>query len=374
MNKRIFALGIAAAAILALLAATIINKKSGDWNSGAGGKLLPGLDVNSVAKITVRDGGEQITAERKDGVWRVAEKHDHPANFKKITDFILDFEHVDAPQRIRVGDSQMPRIEVMPPDADKGAGIEVCLYDGEANELAKVLLGKRHYSHGAQASPFGRVPDGRYAKSDGAVYLINNPFRYVTANPVDWINRKLLEIKDVKNIAVTNSPRGDWKASRAEDNGDFTLAEKPDDRELDQNKLRLAVGSFGNIMLEDVMPSGSEEAEKILAKPTVVELSTFGGIKYKIELAERDGKSYIHIAEAMADKKTADAEKDEAVGEALKTAGKRGGWLYRFAKRQYDSVITDPEGFLKPEEDDEPTPAINQQAPPMSGPFAAPAR
>src|SRR5437868_3746252 len=81
-------------------------------NPEIGKKLLNDLPVNEVARLTIRQGTNEVNLVKKDDLWRVHERNDYLASFSEISSFLLKARDLKAVQTEQVGASQLPRLQL----------------------------------------------------------------------------------------------------------------------------------------------------------------------------------------------------------------------------------------------------------------------
>src|SRR5215210_8463167 len=110
--------------------------------SQIGGKLLPTLKMADLAQVELRDAKNRVTLVRKESHWVVQERDGYPADFKAISDLAIKLSDLKIVQADTVGESLLPRVELVEPGKGEGAGTQVELKDAAGKTLANVVLGK----------------------------------------------------------------------------------------------------------------------------------------------------------------------------------------------------------------------------------------
>jgi len=94
---------------------------------------------------------------KKDDLWRVKERAEYPANFTELGDFLRKVQELKTIEEVKVGPSQMGRLELNSPDkGGSNTATVVEFKDGKGGNLKSLLLGKK-YSKSApdDSSPMG---------------------------------------------------------------------------------------------------------------------------------------------------------------------------------------------------------------------------
>src|SRR5438046_2062412 len=97
---------------------------SSSWSAtaaGAGGKVV-NLPLNDVDRVVIKTGYGELNLMKKDDTWVVAERADYPANYEKVSDLLRKIWDLKTVQVVKVGASQMPRLELVEPGKGTGGG------------------------------------------------------------------------------------------------------------------------------------------------------------------------------------------------------------------------------------------------------------
>src|SRR5437868_3314260 len=78
----------------------------------SGQKLLANFPLNDVAHIRVKQSSGELNLQKKDDVWKVKERYDYPANFSEVGDFLRKMWELKTVQSVKVGQSQLGRLEL----------------------------------------------------------------------------------------------------------------------------------------------------------------------------------------------------------------------------------------------------------------------
>ncbi len=303
----------------------VIHKKQGAaWSSGAGesGKLVPNLPVGeAIARITLKEGTNTLTLAKQDDKWRVEERGGYPANYSEISSAVLKLRDLKPVQTEQVGESQLGRLQLLPPGAGSNAATSVEFRDAGGKVLTSLLLGKTQMREDAQMSQFGGgggYPAGRWVMVDGAkdkVALVSDPLSNLKAEAGSWLNKDFIKVENIASIAVsypgtTNS----WSVSRTNETGtDWTLADANEGETLDSTKTSgfgwaLSSPSFNDVATSVPGPLAADQA-------TVIKLETFDGFTYRFKVGEdADGNRPLSFTV------TADLPKERKAGQN-ETAG-----------------------------------------------------
>ncbi len=339
------------------------NRRSG--NVTLGQKLLGVFPVNDIAKISIKQGTNEVTLEKKDDLWRVRERGGYPAAFGEISGFLLKARDLKVLESEKVGASQLARLSLA---AGQGTNAPVVVdFLGQNDKpVQALLLGKKHIRKAGRPSPMGDMdggwPDGRYVKvgeKSDSVALISEPFDNIEPKPEQWLDKEFLKVEKARSVAVefptaTNS----WKLVRETENGQWKLADAKAGEDLDPAKASGAGNPLASASFNDVIV-GAKPEDLGLGKPTVLKIETFGNFTYTVKVGQKTNENYILSVSVDAqlanertpgkDEKPEDKAKlDKAFQEAqkklqdkLKKEKAFESWIYEVPGWTLDSVLKD---------------------------------
>lgn len=312
MNRNQITILLCLVVVVGLGGLIIYNKRNDvgrQGNAALGKKLLPDLAVNDVAALTVQEGTNELTLAKKDGMWRVQQRNDYPANYGELSEFLLkakDLKAVQPPEK--VGPSQLGRFGLAVGQGTN-APVTVEFKDQNGKVLQTLLLGKKHMRKSKGASPFGDEmggggwPDGRYVKPGAKseeVALISDPLDRIEPKPEQWLNKDFFKVDKVRGINVafpvaTNS----WKLSRETETGEWKLAEAKPGEQLDSSKAAGVANPLSSPSFNDV-DTGSKPEQLGFDKPTLVTLDTFDNFTYTLKVGTKTNDNFPLIVKVSA--------------------------------------------------------------------------
>src|ERR1039457_7017329 len=162
MNRKQLSILIVVLVVLGIAGLVIYQRNQTSWQGGgrqgAALKLLGDLPVNDVATIVIKGGTNQLDLVKKDGLWRVKERNDYPANFSAISGFLLKAADLKAAQTEEIGASQLGRYKLLPPGPATNTAILVEFRDQNGKVIKSLLLGKTHMRKSdGRPSPMGEM-------------------------------------------------------------------------------------------------------------------------------------------------------------------------------------------------------------------------
>ena len=315
MNRKQFLILVVALLLLGGAGLALFWQDIADYRASGqkiGAKLLPDLKVADVAQIDLRDGKNKSTLQRKDNNWIVVERGNYPADFKAISDLIIKLIDLKVVQTEQIGDSLMPRVELVEPGKGDGAGTQVELKDASGKTLANLVLGKtilKKDPGNPLPNAVDGVPAGRYVRllAKNNVVVVSDPLASARAQPGVWIDKTFPKVDRIRTLTAAG-PQASWKVSRDLEWSPWKFASGGGD--LDASAAVAAANALGNLAFTDVEVTAKPEDE---GAPTVFTAETFDNLVYTIKVAKRkSGNDYLVNVSVSGEPPTArPAEKDE---------------------------------------------------------------
>ncbi len=314
MNRKQFLILVVVLLLLGGIGLALFWQNRDDYRASGskiGAKLLPGLKVADVAQIELRDAKAGVTLVRKESHWVVQEREGYPADFKAISDLIIKLSDLKITQADAIGESLLPRVELVVPGKGEGAGTLVELKDAAGKTLSAVVLGrkvlKKDPGNPLPAAQDG-VPAGRYVRVlvNNQVVVVSDPLNNAEAQPGKWLDRDFAKIDRIKALTVAGD--SGWKIARDVEWGQWKFAGGGGD--LDASAAVGAVNALNQLSFNDVATGVKPENE---GKPTIIAAETFDNLTYTLRLTKRkEGPDYLLNVDVAGDPPRArEAEKGE---------------------------------------------------------------
>lgn len=350
MKRRTIAL--AAVALLAAAAATIVSQQRAPQAGKEKALLFPGLaaKINDIDALSVEDGRAALTIRRRNGRWLIAEADDYPALPDKVKQTVLGVADLRVIAEKTSDPARYQRLGVAEPGSQGAVSHWLTLKQGEA-EPVRLVVGDPRRSRSAAAAP------GLYVRVPGrAAALLATGRLNVSADVVQWIKRDLVNIaaERVRSVRLRPGAGPAIHLTRDAPTANLVLQNIPEGKEPGAEYLINRLGA----VLENVYVDGvrNEDGLDFAAPDAVVEVSAFNGLEARAEVKKSGEHSYARFfftapaendapapagreADALEDAATAtgDALEDAAPedptpaqeAEALNTAAR--GWAYRLS-------------------------------------------
>jgi hypothetical protein len=301
MNRRQFIFALVALAVIGSAGWVVRNRYKQSWTvreAKVGEKLLPNFRLNDVAAIHIK-ARIDLNIENKDGVWRVRERGNYPANYDHIKNLLVRIKDIKIVQSEEIGPSQRPRVELGEQGTGAGSGTLVEFRDAQGKVLDSLLVGKRHMRSETASDPFRMrgLFDGCYVlspKEPANVLLISDELSGVSGEPGAWLNTEFCKIENVKSVSLTGTNAEIlWTLSRESESKPWTLADGKPAEVLDTTKAAQTVEMLNFLGFVDVV-SNAVAPENGFDKPMVVSIQTFDHFFYtlKISVPPKHGANY----------------------------------------------------------------------------------
>jgi hypothetical protein len=368
------------------------NRAAWSQSGGGGGKVIE-FPINDVARLTIKSSAGELNLVKKGDAWTVQERADYPASYEQVSGLLRKLWELKTVQEVKVGASQLPRLELVEPGKGDKTGTLVEFAGADGKAFAALLLGKKHVrkSEGGDEMGMGGFPTGRYVKTvgDAKVSLVSEPLDDVEPKPERWLAKDFVKIDGAKSVAVTGPTDAQkWTVTRENATAEWKLADAKPGENLDTNKTFALNNIFASASINDVLAPDAKPEDTGLDKPTVATIETFDGFRYELKIGKATGENFPVLVAVSAnlpkertpgkDEKPEDKTKlDEAfktkqkqLEEKLTAEQKLAGRAYLVAKFAVEPLLKD-RAALFPDKPAEPAPG-SAATPPMPVP-AAPA-
>ena len=319
-----FALGIAT--VLAVAAAMFVSKQRAPESGLAQSALFPGLaeHINDVARIEVKSKDRHTTVHKDGEHWVIEDRGRFPALFDKVKATVVAVADLEILEPKTTNKELYPRLGVEGIDAEPSSSVLVNLADGQSKPLAALLVGKPR--SGGPLGTYVRRPDEPQA------WLVRGQVE-ISADPVEWMERDLLNVAPERIREITIEKAGDKPVrvfkKEAKDK-DFVLADLPKGAKLkSQITLNGLANALEQLRLDDVKTRAGFELPK---GHTVTTLRGFDGLVAVVQSAVIDDKthavfefSYDAAAAAEPEKKPPAPDQTPAAAPAAAAAEKPAG-------------------------------------------------
>jgi hypothetical protein len=294
MNQKTL-IGLAIAALVAILAAFAIHRSNAPRSEGGGETseyLAPELrdHVNDVSKVVVTgaEGKTIATLARGAAGWSVAEKNGYPVDTGKLRGFLLKLADAKKVEQKTSNKDKYATLGVEDVAAKDAKGLQVEL-DG-LDPPVKLIVGN--------ANPRG---GGTFVRRVGEnqSWLASGVLTVEKGN-ADWLRKDLVDMAATRVASVTIT-HADGKVVRlskdSESDANFKLADVPKGREPAADyTLNGPASSLAGLRFDDVLPAKDAPADE---KTTKARFALFDGIVVDVSAWEKDGKDHAQFVASL---------------------------------------------------------------------------
>jgi len=315
-------------AILGVAGWVIYNKRNGgdsDSTEGGGRKVYKNFPLNDVENISIAQGNAKLNLAKQNDVWTVQERNNYLANFGSISEFLRKVWELKVAQPVEAGESQLSRLEMLPPDKGVNSGTLVEFKDKSGKNLNTLMLGKKHMRKGGDDSGMGGggFPDGRYIMADNdikSLAVVNDALSNIEPKPEEWLNKDFFKVENLKAISVTSTnTTNNWKLEREKEGSEWKLTDAKPGESLDTGKSSGVTSALSAPSFNDVATNTAPDKTG-LDKPLLAKLTTFDGFNYDVKVGAKTGEDnyFMQVAVNASLPKERTAGKDEKPEEKTK--------------------------------------------------------
>ncbi len=338
-------------------------------------KALQDVDrLNSVAEILFKKPtGERWRFVREEGKWKAADRYGYPADFEKISNFLLALRRLKMGRRMPDDPISLARfgLAAVEEGEEKGA-IEVEMRNTEGKEVATLRVGKERYRPrpGGEDS-WGGIPEGRYLWAEGRAVLVMDPLSEMPVSVRDWLVTEVANVAsyDIRSIEVADGEGRKLLLRRPEASGALSVPDLAPEEEMDSSKVNSLANALSWLHFEDVADPAVTDEAMGFDRPTVAVMTLTNGVVYTLtmgEQKEKGGGRYIRVhasysplgdigegegegvKEAEQAKEEKKKEEKKRTDEVKAFNARHEGWTYVVSAYKMEAVSADRAQFVKP--------------------------
>jgi len=258
-----------------------------------GEPLFKALQAADIASIRITEPGASVTVRRSGERWVVAERGDFPADFAKVRDFVLKALALKIGQSEPIGAPDRARLKLAEPPAPEGGGTLVEFLAADGKPLASMIVGGKYFKKPEQSE---RAPgDGRFVlrpDAPGTAVIVADPLEQAGAKTSLWIERRALAADEPVTIDVKRADGDRWRLERGPDaSGAWKLAGAKPGEKLNETTILAVAAAAGGLDIADVVARDPQREAKVLAKPTIVTVTTRDGLTYTLTIGAAEDRN-----------------------------------------------------------------------------------
>jgi len=293
MNRNTL-IGLAAAAVLAIVAAVALNHVDRPQSEAieASGPLLPALrdHVNEVSRIVVTGAGDAVVAtlERgKDG-WTLAEKGGYAVDTGKLRGFLLKLADAKKLEQKTSNPDKYAQLGVEDVSAKDAKGMQVEL--GGLAQPVRLVVGNSDARGGTYVRVVGEAPS----------WLVSGALT-VDKSAADWLRKDLVDIaaNRIESVSITRADGGTLHvAKKAEGDANFVLSDIPKGREPgSEYTINGLASTLASLRFDDVVPGKDAPAPE--SGVLKARYQAFDGVVVEATAWEKDGRHHARFVASL---------------------------------------------------------------------------
>ena len=326
---------LAFAAAASLVVAALVHSRADTWSTGtpAGAKLVPNLqrELPRIATITLKQGPQSLTLERKGEAWSLKDRGGYPVQGDRVRQLLLRLTDAELVDRKTRNPERYPLLELEDLTAPGAKSRGLVLAEEKGRAIADLIVGKR------SVEQFGAGKGGTYIRRPGErdTWLVSTE---IDVNPsvAAWVDTSLFEaeIAKVKKVTVTlpGEPplaieRGEGKPANKD--GYALAGGMPAGKKLkSEYTLEDMVNAFARVEMEDVRrPLAAAAAAP---PPAVATYEMDNGGKITLTVTTEGDARWV-VVEATGD--------GDAKAAMDKITARVAGWQFRLPGWKFDQIF-----------------------------------
>ena len=341
MNARVAAVLVVLLAVLGGGALLVYQQERARQPAAAdalGQPVLRGVPAADIATIVIREPGAQLTLQRREAGWVIAERAGFPADLEQVRGLVIGVLGLKVGATEPIGDKDRARLRL----DGKATQLEFRGADGKA--LATLLVGKKYFKR--EPEDAGKAAaDGRFVmrpESPNTVVIVADPLPLAMAQSASWVAKTGFGAERVRSMEVDLAGAGKWRVERAGLESDWKLIPLYAGEKLDVLRANSATYSLNRVEIVDVAAPGARNEVTGLDKPTTVVASTLDGLTYTIKLGKLRGDEYFVTLWVSGEPKPtgADAaERAKSIAARLPAEKALAGHILLISRSKFEDVL-----------------------------------
>jgi len=263
--------------------------------------LVDQSTIEKAAKLRLSDAGKSITLTRQsDGTWRVADYHDFPADFQKLSSFVGNLTDAKLQRLVTSNPDRIARLEF------KDTKIE--LLDASDRPLWSITLGKHAETGGGRFVRFG----------DEQKAFLANLSAWLDTTAKNWADSTLVRLKPEDIAKIELGAPTDLAFTRDTKDAAWTSSQTPESKIPDSARLSSLLTSLTGLRFSDTVDLDDPKLAEAKPHSRTIKLTTFDNKTLTLTFARKPEEKKPKPAATGESPDT--AEKSDASSEETKSA------------------------------------------------------
>lgn len=272
---------------LAVLAALLLIASMWTYQSGTaradrfqrGQLLLPNLNPDDVAEITLSRGDETVTLRRGGDGFTVSDVHGYPAANQSVNRVLRTLTELDLAKRVGTGDDLFRELGLT---ADIDDMLEIALEGADGGDMVRLRVGRAF--DGGPGNYLRRVD------VEGEPAYLSTSRITLDSNPDSYLAKEIVSVER-ENIERIEGP--DYVLTRGDDG--LVLEGIPRGSKENSSKASRVKNILGGLRFDEVLLADADELRGLLPQQ-VLDVRLTDGSGYRLAVAERDDEHFLQIA------------------------------------------------------------------------------
>lgn len=308
--------------------------------------LFPDFDthINQVHAITIQGNQKIANLELKGKQWVVTNMDNYPALFNRVRAALIGLSELAIVDKKTTNPDLYHELGVEDPDTKGADSVLFTVNENSGKDTVKLIVGHKRQSASDKPGIYVRLADSKQA-------LLVEGKLDISADPVDWINRKLLNMdhSQIKQVTILSPDGKEFTIKKdKKEQTEFTA----DNSDVNKESAAKIIISRIGTGLEEIRADGVMSTDNFTFPENsfTTTYKTFDGMVVKVKLTQKDKKSYAHFAFSYEPDSTTKPAKPaananeptpDALAAQMNTA--LSGWVYQIPDFKFEAMTSTPE-------------------------------
>lgn len=299
-------------------------------------------DVNSVAKIEIKNAKNTFSMTRAGDNWGLDQKEGYRVDFAKVKSAIVGLAEFKLIEKKTSDSKRYERLQVDPPTGVESKSRRVTLKDDKGTVLADAIIGKLN------PNLFGTGGAGTYIRhADKKESWLARGQVELGEEPNNWMVRQIVNYgqEKVRRVVLKDGDGNEMViAKTAKTDKNFKIENLPEGRKIKKNdEVDPVAGVMWRMMFDDVKKAESQEWP---ANPWVAHYTVWDGYTVRIETA-KFGEDFWGRFQASLDESVTDAKVKAAAQKKVDEINARTkGWTYMLTAGDSEKLTSKMDDYL----------------------------
>ncbi|MDB4570601.1 DUF4340 domain-containing protein, partial [Akkermansiaceae bacterium] len=239
-------------------------------------------DLRSYGGLKFADAKNTTTLVNKEDAWLIAEQGDYPVNLNTLATAFDSVRELKILQGLPAESKHWDRFGLNT-EAEKEANRprQLSLLAKDGSVAKTIFIGKaRESSGGQQGASAGRFV--RLSDDDSGVYIVQQPFTQLNADPLTWIDKTLPKVEGILSITMKpdNELLAPWTVTRPTAIGEFTLEGLEEGLETDPTATAPLKSLFASSNFTELLSPEEVAKRAVVEDSREITIKTASGISY----------------------------------------------------------------------------------------------